>query len=96
MKFILKLLFAPVIMSLTLWVFFSSLILHRSAWVFGIAGTILGILGVAILVFDNLMNGMIVLIFAFLASPLGIPMLLTHGIGLIQKLRFFIKDTIYN
>ena len=75
MKFILKLLFAPVIMTLTLLVFFSSLILHLSAWVFGIAGTILSILGVAILIFDNTVNGVIVLLFAFLVSPVGIPTL---------------------
>ena len=53
MKFLLKILFAPVIVILTLVIWLFALILRLSAWVFGIIGTILGLLGLAILLLDS-------------------------------------------
>ena len=53
MKFVLKILFAPVIAVLVVLVSALALILNLSAWVFGIASTILGILGLAVLLLDN-------------------------------------------
>ena len=95
MKFLLKILFAPVIVMLALIVWLSALILRLSAWVFGIIGTIFGILGLAILILDSVTNGIIVLVFAFLVSPLGLPMLAAWAIGQIQRLRYFVQDAIY-
>lgn len=69
MKFLLKILFAPVIVILTLIIWTFALILRLSAWVFGIIGTIFGILGLAILLLDSVTNGIIVLVIAFLVSP---------------------------
>lgn len=57
MKFLLKILFAPVIVILTLIIWTFALILRLSAWVFGIIGTIFGILGLAILLLDSVTNG---------------------------------------
>ena len=59
MKFLLKILFAPVIVVLTLIIWLFALVLRLSAWVFGILGTTFGILGLAILVLDNMTNGII-------------------------------------
>lgn len=75
MKFLLKILFAPIIVILTLIIWTFALILRLSAWVFGIIGTILGLLGLAILVLDSVTNGIIVLVIAFLVSPVSLPML---------------------
>ena len=95
MKFILKLLFAPVITVLAVFIWLCALMLRLSAWVFGIIGTIFGILGIAILILDNVVNGIIVLIFAFLISPIGLPMMAARMIGLLQRFRYFIQDAIY-
>ena len=95
MKFLLKILFAPVIVVLTLIIWLFALILRLSAWVFGILGTIFGILGLAILVLDNMTNGIIILVFAFLVSPLGLPMLAAWTIGQMQRFRYFVQDAIY-
>ena len=95
MKFLLKILFAPVIVILTLVIWLFALILRLSAWVFGILGTIFGILGLAILVFDNVTNGIIVLVIAFLVSPIGLPMLAAWTIGQMQRFRYFVQDAIY-
>ena len=95
MKFLLKILFAPVIVILTLIIWTFALILRLSAWVFGIIGTILGILGLAILLLDSVTNGIIVLVIAFLVSPVGLPMLAAWTIGQMQRFRYFVQDAIY-
>jgi hypothetical protein len=95
MKFLLKILFAPVIVILTLIIWTFALILRLSAWVFGIIGTILGILGLAILLLDSVTNGIIVLVIAFLVSPVGLPMLAAWTIGQMQRFRYFVQDAVY-
>jgi len=95
MKFILKILFAPVIafLAIVIWIF--ALMLRLSAWVFGIAGTVLGILGLITLLFVNATNGIIILVFAFLVSPVGLPMLAAWTIGQMQRFRYFVQDKVY-
>ena len=72
MRFLLKILVAPVIAILAVLIWICGLALKLSAWVFGIISTILSILGVAILILDNMTNGIIVLIIAFIVSPLDV------------------------
>ena len=95
MNFVLKILFAPVIAVLVVLVSALALILNLSAWVFGIASTILGILGLAVLLLDNVVNGVIILVIAFLVSPIGLPMLAAWMLGQIQRFRYFIQDAVY-
>lgn len=95
MKFVLKILFAPVVAVLVILVSALALILNLSAWVFGIASTILGILGLAVLLLDNAVNGVIILVIAFLVSPVGLPMFAAWMIGQIQRFRYFIQDAVY-
>ena len=95
MKFVLKILFAPVIAVLVVLVSALALILNLSAWVFGVASTILGILGLAVLLLDNAANGGIILVIAFLVSPIGLPMLAAWMLGQIQRFRYFIQDAVY-
>ena len=40
-------------------------------------------------------NGIIILVFAFLVSPLGLPMLAAWTIGQMQRFRYFVQDAIY-
>ena len=95
MKFLLKILFAPVIVILTLIIWLFALILRLSAGVFGIISTILGLLGLAILLLDSVTNGIIVLVIAFLVSPIGLPMLAAWTIGQMQRFRYFVQDAVY-
>ena len=95
MRFMLKSSFAPVIAVFAIFIWLCAFILRLSAWVFGIIGTILGILGIAILMLDNVLNGIIVLSFAFLVSPIGLPMMAAWMIGRLQRFRYFIQDAIY-
>ena len=49
----------------------------------------------AILLLDSVTNGIIVLLFAFLVSPIGLPMLAAWMIGLMQKFRYFMQSAVY-
>ena len=95
MKTLLKIIFAPVVAIFALVIWLCGILLSMSAWIFGILGTLLGILGLMILLFDSTTNGVIVLIFAFLVSPVGVPMIAAWMIGQMQRLRYFVQGAIY-
>ena len=95
MKFILKILFAPIVAILAIIAWVCGLTLSMSAWVFGIIGTILGILGLAVLLLDSVTNGIIILVIAYLVSPVGLPMMAAWMIGQLQKLRYFMQSAVY-
>ena len=95
MKFILKILFAPIVAILAIIAWVCGLTLSMSAWFFGIIGTILGILGLAVLLLDSVTNGIIILVIAYLVSPVGLPMLAAWMIGQLQKLRYFLQSAVY-
>ena len=45
-----------------------------SSFIFGLASTVVALLGIAVLVTYSPQNGIILLVIAFLVSPLGLPM----------------------
>ena len=55
----------------------------------------MGILGVVLLITGSTTNGIILLVIAFLVSPLGIPMAAAWLLGKIQDMRCAIQDRIY-
>ena len=95
MKLILKILAAPVIAILVVFIWLCALLLRLSAWVFGIVSTILGVLGLAVLILDNVPNGFNILVYALLVSPMGLPMVAAWMIGQMQRFRYFVQDAIY-
>ena len=95
MRLILKIITAPVVVALTLFVWICSGLLYVSAFIFGLAGTVAAILGVAVLVTYSPKNGVILLVIAFLVSPMGLPMAAAWMLGKIQNLRYAIQDRVY-
>lgn len=96
MKIILKILAAPIVLVLTLFVWICSALLYCSAFIFGLAATIIALLGVAVLVTYSLKNGIILFIIAFLVSPVGLPMAAVWLLGKVQDLRYTIQDYVYD
>lgn len=94
MKLLFKILAAPVVVVLTVFVWLSALMLHISAFIFGLAGTVVGLLGLAVLVTYSVKNGIILLVIAFLVSPLGLPMLAVRILGLLQDANYALRDFI--
>lgn len=95
MRLILKIFVAPFIVALTVFVWICSALLYCSVWVFGLAGTVLGIFGVLALITHQITNGIILLVMAYLVSPYGIPIAATWLLGKIQDLRYAIQDKVY-
>lgn len=95
MRFLLKVLFAPVIAILALLSCILGLILQMSAWIFGIIGAVFFVLGLLILLFDSITNGIIVIALAVLVSPMGLPMATVRVIVQLQKLRYFVQNAVY-
>lgn len=95
MRFLLKLLFTPIIMVLSLFVWVCSGFLHCAAFAFGLAGALLSLLGLTVLVTYSVKNGIILLVIAFLVSPMGLPMAATWVLGKVLDIRFAIQDLVY-
>lgn len=94
MKLLLKILAAPVIVVLTVFVWVCVLILHISALILGLAETVVALLGLAVLITYSVKNGIILLAIAFLLSPFGLPMLAVRVLGLLQDVNYALRDFI--
>lgn len=94
MKLLLKMLAAPVVVVLTVFVWVCVLMLHISALILGLAGTVVALLGLAVFVTYSVKNGIILLIIAFLLSPFGLPMLAVRVLGVVQDVNYALRDFI--
>ena len=74
LKLGLKILAAPVVLALMLFTWLCFGLLYVSSFIFGLASTVVALLGIAVLVTYSPQNGVILLVIAFLVSPLGLPM----------------------
>lgn len=79
--FILKILFAPLSLALTLFTWLCAGLISCSAFVFKLASALLSLLAVAVLITYSIKNGIILLVIALLISPLGFPMLAVWLLG---------------
>ena len=94
MRLLLKALAAPIVVLLTVFVWLYALLLNLSAFAFGLAGTVVGLLGLAVLVTYSVQNGIILLVIAFLVSPFGLPMLAVRLLGFLQNANYTLRDFI--
>ena len=79
--FILKILFAPLSLILSLFVWLCAGLLSCSGFVFKLASGLLSLLAFAVLITYSAKNGIILLVLAFLISPMGLPLLAVQGLG---------------
>ena len=95
LRLMMKIIAAPVVLALMLftWVCFG--LLYVSSFIFGLASTVVALLGVAVLVTYSPQNGVILLVIAFLVSPLGLPMAAAWLVGKVQDLRYAIQYAVY-
>lgn len=95
MRILLKILAAPIVAILAIFVWLCSGVLYISAWVFGIAGTLMGILAVYVFLTNTIVAGIIFTVLAVLVSPFGIPMFAVWLLGKLQDLRYAIQERVY-
>ena len=63
--------------------------------VLGLISMILALLGVAVLSTYSPQNGFILLLMAFLISPMGLPLAAIWLLGKVQDLKYAIQDWMY-
>ena len=59
------------------------------------APVVLALLGIAALLTYSPQNGIILLVIAFLVSPVGLPMAAAWLVSKVQDLRYVIQDAVY-
>ena len=95
LKLSLQVLAAPVVLALALFTWGCFGLLYVSSFIFGLASTVVALLGIAVLVTYSPKNGIILLVIAFLVSPVGLPMAAVWLVGKVQDLRYAIQDAVY-
>ena len=95
LKCLLMIVTAPVILVLTLFVWLCMGLIYISGLVLGLLSTVIALLGVAVLITYSPQNGVILLVMAFLISPMGLPLAAIWLLGKVQDLKYAIQDRVY-
>ena len=95
LKGLLMIITAPVILVLTLFVWLCMGLIYISGLVLGLLSMVIALLGVAVLLTYSPKNGAILLVMAFLISPMGLPLAAIWLLGKVQSLKFAIQDMVY-
>ena len=95
LKGLLMIITAPVILVLRLFVWLCMGLIYISGLVLGLLSMVIALLGVAVLLTYSLQNGLILLVMAFLISPMGLPLAAIWLLGKVQSLKFAIQDKVY-
>ena len=94
MRLLLRILAAPVVVILTLFVWICSTILYCSAYLLGRAGSLVGLMALVMFISGSVRNAILLLILAYLISPLGLPMAAAWLLARVQDLRYVIMEAV--
>ena len=95
LKLLLMIAVVPIVVALTLFVWICLGLVYVSDLVLELISTIIALLGVAVLITYSPQNGLILLLMAFLISPMGLPLAAIWLLGKVQDLKFAIHDWMY-
>ena len=95
LKLLLMIAVVPIVVALTLFVWICLGLVYVSDLVLELISTIIALLGVAVLITYSPQNGLILLLMAFLISPMGLPLAAIWLLGKVQDLKFAIQDWMY-
>ena len=95
LKCLLMIVTAPVILVLTLFVWLCMGLIYISGLVLGLLSTVIALLGVAVIITYSPQNAVILLVIAFLISPMGLPLAAIWLLGKVQDLKYAIQDRVY-
>lgn len=70
-------------------------LIYISGLVLGLFSMVIALLGVAVLITYSPQNGVILLVMAFLISPMGLPLAAIWLLGKVQSLKFAIQELVY-
>ena len=92
MRWIFKLLTAPIVLVIDLFILACVGILSCSTMLFQVVSSVIALLGILVLATYSPKNGMILLTIAFLISPMGLPMFAVWVLSSLQSVSHFFKS----
>jgi len=95
MKFVLKILLAPIMIVLSFLIWLCTLTLHISAVLLNVLSVLLVLVSIFSFIDHNVKTGLIELAAAFLLSPYGLPMLGAWLVAQLHLLRDWMKERVY-
>lgn len=95
MKILLKILFAPVIAVLSIFIWLASKIVQAAAIALNFIAVATALGAICILIDGRTVHGVAGLIAAFLLTPFGLPLLSIILLGQVQKFKFWLQDRVY-
>ena len=95
MKILLKILFAPVIAVLSIFIWLAAKIVQAAAIVLNFIAVATALGAICILIDGRTAHGVAGLIAAFLLTPFGLPLLSIILLGQVQKLKCWLQDRVY-
>ena len=91
MRTVFRVLLFPIALILDVFTWICCGLLSCSAFVFSLACSLVSILAVAVMLTCSVTNGLILLIIAFIVSPMGLPMIAAWVLSGLQNLSMTIK-----
>ena len=95
MKFILKILLAPIMLVMYIVECVCTIVIKLSSVVFVLAAILFALASIPYFSDGNTLNGCICLVIAFLISPYGLPKLAIHLVAWFIAMRILLKEKIY-
>lgn len=95
MKILLKILFAPVIALLSVFIWIATKIVQVSAIVLNMIAVATALGAVCIIIDGRTTHGIAGLVAAFLLTPFGLPLLSIILLGQVQRFKCWIQDCVY-
>ena len=92
MRWIFKLLTAPIVLVIDLFILACVGILSCSTMLFQVVSSVIALLGILVLATYSPKYGMILLTIAFLISPMGLPMFAVWVLSALQSVSHFFKS----
>lgn len=95
MKILLKILFAPVVVSLSIFIWITTKVVQVSAIILNMIAIATALGAVCIMIDGRTAHGIAGLIAAFLLTPFGLPLFSIILLGQVQRFKCWIQDCVY-
>ena len=95
MKFLLKILAAPIVAALSVFIFFATKLVEISAVVLNFIAVLVALGSISHIIDGRTGNGIAGLVAAFLLTPYGLPLITIMLLGQVQRFKCWIQDCVY-
>ena len=95
MKFLLKILTAPIVAVLSVFIFFATKLVEISAVVLNFIAILVALGSISHIIDGRTGNGIAGLVAAFLLTPYGLPLITIMLLGQVQRFKCWIQDCVY-